>query len=153
MFPELPIPRRKLLKDKHPTMQKLQKLMDLADELGLHLSFWGQRTVITDNERDTDLPPLYIEDIESHDGPQEFPPSLEFKIVYDNPDYIAHEKAERDRLNRAQEERKRKEEEARRIAEKKEAERRAREVEDRERRELARLKEKYEPITETPEAS
>lgn len=132
------------LKDNHPTAIKIAKLCDLADELGITLSFYGQRVVVEDREREKNLPPLYLEDIEDGHWFEEFPFSTEYKLVYDNPEYIAQQKKE-------QEERDRKREEELRIAKeraeevrKREEARRAAQIEASERKQLAELKEKYE---------
>lgn len=34
----------------HPTAQKMSKLWSLADELGLHIEFYGYRTIVTDTD-------------------------------------------------------------------------------------------------------
>ena len=131
------------LKDNHPTMVKLNKLYELAEELGISISFGAHRTIVDDRERDKDLPPLYIEDIDNGEAIQEWPPVFEYKVYYQNPEHVAKEKAEQEERDR-----KRKEEEAQREADRKakekaEKEARARAEEKRERAELARLKEKY----------
>jgi hypothetical protein len=136
--------RRLVLKENHPTMIKLEKLWRLADELGLHIGFHGHRTSLEDNDRDPKLPMLFIEDIESDDGPQDFPPATEFRVVYDNPDYLSLvEKENADRRTREEEE-KRQKEELKRQREEAEARRMADELEKKERVQLARLKAKYE---------
>ena len=131
------------LKDNHPTMVKLNKLYDLAEELGISISFGQHRSFVNDRDRDDKLPPLVIEDTDNGEPIQEWPPVFEFKVIYDNPAYLAQEKAEQDERNK-----KRKEEEAKRESERKakeEADRLAREraAEQKERAELARLKAKY----------
>lgn len=82
------------LKDNHPTMVKLMKLYDLADELGIHLSFMGHTSIVSDNDRDKNLPDMLIEDIEDGNHIKEWPPSTEFKVVYKNPAYIQKQKEE-----------------------------------------------------------
>jgi hypothetical protein len=131
------------LKDNHPTMVKLMKLYDLADELGIRILF-GMRTIVDDDARDPNLPPLFLEDIERPgDRLNEWPPSFEFKVIYENPEYLAElKRAEEERQKKLSEERRlqfeatkariKAEDEAKRIAE-----------EQRERAELARLKSKY----------
>lgn len=138
------IPYRLQLKDSHPTAVKLSKLMDLASELGIIISFLHQRVLIQDKDRDENLPPLYLEDIEEGHWFDSFPIETEYKLVYVNPEYLANQKKE-------EAERIAKQEESRRLAEqreyeaaKKEMERRAKVIEDNERRQLAILKEKYE---------
>ena len=71
------------LKDNHPTMIKLNKLFELADELGISISFYGHRAVVNDIDRSDDDPILYLEDIEdTNNNMAEFPPATEFKVVY-----------------------------------------------------------------------
>lgn len=133
------------LNDNHPTAVKLSKLFDLADKLGISLSFYNHTTIVEDRDRDRSLPPLHIKDIEDYDnGFGCFPPTTEYKIIYDNPEYLAEQQ-------RQNEERKRKEEErltAERLAaaakEKSQKERQAKEKEAHDRKLLQELKEKYE---------
>ncbi len=132
------------LKDNHPTAVKIAKLCDLADELGITLSFYGQRVVVEDRERDKELPPLYLEDIEDDHWFEEFPFTTEYKLVYDNPEYIAQQKKEQEERDRVRAEEARIAKERAEAKVKTENERRAREQEERERRLLAELKEKYE---------
>lgn len=132
------------LKDNHPTMVKLNKLYDLTEELGISLTFVNARAVIVhDNDRDSNLPDLLMEDLEEGHEIEHWPPTFEYKVVYDNPAYLAEEK----RLN---EERlkNRKEAEAimeaqRKAKEQAEKERKEREIELKERAELERLQNKY----------
>ena len=71
------------LKDNHPTMIKLNKLFELADELGISISFYGHRAVVNDIDRSNNDPILYLEDIEdTNNNMAEFPPATEFKVVY-----------------------------------------------------------------------
>lgn|SRR5574337_232066 len=131
------------LRDNHPTMVKLYKLYDLAEELGISISFGSHRTIVDDNERNKDLPPLYLEDIDNGESVQEWPPTTEFKVYFDNPEYLAKEKAENEARDKQ-----RKEEEAKREADRKAKEQAQKEAakraeEQRERAELARLKAKY----------
>jgi hypothetical protein len=131
------------LKDNHPTMIKLYKLYDLAEELGIHISFGSHRTVVQDNDRDSNLPSLFLEELDGGETIQEWPPTFEFKVIYDNPEYLAREKSEyeeRDKIRKAEEA---KRETDRKAKEKAEAGARARENERKERAELARLKAKY----------
>jgi hypothetical protein len=83
------------LKDNHPTMVKLNKLYELAEELGISISFGPQRTFVEDRDRDNSLPPLILEDIDNGESIQEWPPTFEYKVYYDNPAHRAKEKAER----------------------------------------------------------
>lgn len=142
------IPRRLRLKDKHPTAVKLDKLFAFADELGIGLSFYNHTVIVEDRDRDDKLPPLHLEDIEDdHNTSACFPPTTEYRLVYDNPAYLAEEAREF-------EERKQKEAEAKaafkKAAEEKakaEKERRAQQIEAQERKTLAELKAKYENAT------
>lgn len=40
--------------EKHPTVDKLEKLFDYMDELGLELSFYGDRVFVLDRDRTKD---------------------------------------------------------------------------------------------------
>src|SRR5574339_247322 len=132
------------LKDNHPTAVKIAKLCDLADELGIGLSFYGQRVVVEDRDRDKNLPPLYLEDIEDGHWFEEFPFATEYKLVYDNPEYIAQQKKEQEERDRVRAEEARVIKERTKAKAKAKAERRARKQEARERQQLAELKAKYE---------
>lgn len=70
------------LKESHPTMVKLAKLCEFADELGIQLSYYGMRTLL----QDSDMPniTMYVDDIESKDAINEFPFTFEYKITYEN---------------------------------------------------------------------
>lgn len=131
------------LKDNHPTMVKLMKLYDLAEELGISITFATHRVIIDDKERDASLPDLYLEDLEEGHDINTWPPSFEFKVITENPEYIAEQKKaweERETQRKAEQARF----EAERISAKKaEEERIAKETERAERKELVRLKEKY----------
>lgn len=80
------------LKDNHPTMVKLNKLIDLANELGISLTF--TRFACSIQDKDCKIPNLRLKDIEndhmSSDRQQIdcFPYEMEFVIIGDNPDYI-----------------------------------------------------------------
>lgn len=82
------------LKDSHPTMQKLDQLFALAEELGINIGFSGYGVAtIEDRDRDKDLPPLRMQDIENSDYPMDsFPPTLDFKVIYENPEHIEMER-------------------------------------------------------------
>jgi hypothetical protein len=139
------IPQYLRLKDNHPTMIKLMKLYDLADELKIQLSFHGQTMIVEDGDRDPNLPHLRLEDLESGDAPGEWPPGCEFKVIYENPAYLEEQAKEQEeyRKKRAEEEKARAEALARKRKE--EEEKRAKEIEESERFLLAKLKAKYEP--------
>jgi hypothetical protein len=137
------ISKRLVLKDNHPIAEKFNKLCALADELGISIVFLGQSTILQVADRERDLPPILIEDIECGEGIGEFPPGTECKLVYDNPAYLAQQekeqaeyaaraKAEREAAAAVKEENLRKQEEQRQANEKK-----------RELNELERLKRKY----------
>lgn len=131
------------LKDNHPTMVKLNKLYELAEELGISISFSSMRTIVQDRDRDSNLPPLYLEDLENGESIQEWPPVFEYKVIYDNPEHLAKEKADNEERDRKRKEEEAKRETERKAKEKAEKEARARAEEQRERTELARLKAKY----------
>lgn len=132
------------LKDNHPTMVKLNKLNDLAIELGIQISFMrGWRTIVQDNERDTNLPALYLEEIDDGQAIEEFPPTFEYKVIYDNPEYLTALKQEQEEYDKNRAQRERDDAEIAVAAQKAKEEKRARELEQQERAELARLKNKY----------
>lgn len=138
------IPHRLVLRDTHPTAVKVLKLMDLAYELGISISFLHQAVLIKDKDRDQNLPPLFCEDIEEGHWFESFPFETEYKLVYVNPEHLAYERKEHEERIRIRDEQERldKEKAAQLIAEKTAAAARA--LEARERRQLAELKEKYE---------
>jgi len=94
------LPRRLWLKDNHPTMVKFNKLCDYAEELGLTISFCNNSTVIEDTKRDPKLPTLFVEDNEDGTPVGVFPPGLEFKVVYENPEYLTQKKQEDEAYSR-----------------------------------------------------
>lgn len=131
------------LKDNHPTMVKLYKLYDLAEELGIGISFDRYQTVITDSARDSNLPPLLLQEIDGAESVKEWPPLFEYKVVFQNPEWLAKDDAEKEQRALA-----RKNDFAKQEAERKAKEDAARlaklqEQELKERAELARLKNKY----------
>lgn len=138
------IPQYLRLKDNHPTMIKLMKLYDLADELKIQLSFHGQTCIVEDGDRDPNLPFLRLEDLETGDSPGEWPPACEFKVTFENPAYLEQQAKEHQEYlaKQAEAEKIRKEAQARK--QKEEEERRAKELEESERKLLASLKAKYE---------
>lgn len=140
------ISRRLVLKDNHPTAEKLSKLCALADELGISISFYGQRAIVEDRERDDKLPPLYMEDIEDNGGVSDFPPCTEFKLVYDNPAYLAQQERELEE-RRAKDKAEREAAEAKaKAAEEARKAKQAKELESKELAELDRLQKKYKGI-------
>ena len=86
------IAKKLRLTDTNPTTVKLNKLIDLAGELGIRLWFTNQVILVEDRDRDASLPDLYMEDIEPDHWFEEFPPSTEFKLTYENPAYLKVEK-------------------------------------------------------------
>ena len=144
------IPKRLKCKDNHPTMVKLMKLNDLAQELGISIEFLSHKTIVTDSDRDPNLPHICLEDIEegiSH-YINSFPLETEFRLVDDNPKYLEEEKKlheEQMTKIKALADKARAEEEAR----KKEAEEaKKREIVAKEMQLLAELKAKYESRAE-----
>jgi hypothetical protein len=136
------IPRQLRYKDNHPTMVKFDKICQLADELGIHLSFDGRSTTIEDRDNKT---PTYVflEDIETDDCVNDFPPSLEFKMVRENPEFRAEQERLAEDHRKERDAREKKEREAAFAAEKARAEKAAKELEAKERRQLAELRKKY----------
>jgi len=131
------------LKDNHSTMVKLMKLYDCAEELGIHLYFSGGACLVEDEQRDSNLPRIRLEDIESADAVYEWPPSCEFKAIYENPEAIAQRAKEHtEYLAEVEVKRAKKEAEAE-AAQKLEEEIARERLETLEKRELARLKTKY----------
>jgi hypothetical protein len=138
------VARRLILKDDHPTMVKLNKLADLAEELGISISFYGQSTLINDRDREIGLPELLIEDIESNEPVDVFPPNFEFKVIYDNPIWVEQKRLEYEEYCRTRNEKAAQAKAEKELAEKQAAERVAELQEMRERATLAALKSKYE---------
>ncbi len=70
----------KKLTDTHPTQIKLNKLIDLAEELGISLEFDSGYCIVTDSERPGIT--FKIEDIEGDEGSvYNFPPCTETKTI------------------------------------------------------------------------
>ena len=139
--------KRLRLKDNHPTAIKLIKLFDLADELGIRLSYQSQGGIrVEDKDRDSSLPPLYLEDIEDDHWFEEFPPSTEYKLVYENPDFLKQQALANLAYSAKIEEKKRIEKEVAEAKIKADREKRIQEQEAQERQQLAELKMKYESI-------
>ena len=131
------------LKDNHPTMIKLAKLYDLAEELGIHIIFDHNATIVHDNQLAKDHPSLRLEDVDSCEHISEWPPTFEYKVIFQNPEHIAKEKAIRDEWQKNREKELAEAEIKRKAKEKAEKAAEARELEIRERNELSRLKEKF----------
>lgn len=134
---------RLVLKENHPTAVKVAKLCDLAGELGISLSFYHQRVLVTDVARDKSLPSLYLEDIEENNWFESFPFETEYKLVYANPEFLAQEKQKQDEHNRQRDENARLRREETDAAIKVKEILLAQQVKDAELKMLATLKEKY----------
>ena len=127
------------LKDKHPTMVKLDKLAAFAEELGISLNFFQQATFIQDNSLHKDHPQLRLEDTDSGEAISEWPPVFEYKVIFENPVYLAKQRADHEEYVKREAERERE-----RLAKAKaEKEAHALQVEKAERAELARLQKKF----------
>jgi hypothetical protein len=96
------------LKDMHPTMQKLEKIFAFADELGISIDFSERGpAIVRDSDRDKELPPLHLCDMDNDGYPMEsFPPNLDFKVIYENPKFLSQE-AEATKKRREKEEKER----------------------------------------------
>ena len=127
------------LKDTHPTMVKLDKLAAFAEELGISLNFFQQATFIQDNSLPQDHPQLRLEDTDNGEAISEWPPVFEYKVIFENPVYLAKQKADHEEYVKKEAERER-ERKAKVKAEKEAFER---EAERAERAELARLQKKF----------
>lgn len=145
------ISKRLVLRDSHPTMVKLQKIWAMAEDLGITISFEGtQACVVSDRDRDEKLPELVMEDVESGEGIGSFPPQFEYKVVFENPAYLAEQKRLADERIKKQEEEERIRKEKSRLAseaakarEAEKARQRAIELEKEERTLLKTLQAKY----------
>lgn len=137
------IPQKLRLKDNHPTSIKVQKLYDFCEELGISIRFDDGVVIIRDRDRDVNLPSVLLQDLE-FGRVYSFPPTFEYKLIYNNPEYLAQREIENqeDLARYIESERLKKEKE---LAEKKAEEaRRAAELEAKERKLLEELKVKYE---------
>lgn len=135
------IPQFLKLKDNHPTMVKLMKLYDLAEELQLTLSFESGTCSVMDGETGLEV---MLEDIEPNHMVFGFPHGTEFKLIYENPKYREQQDAEyaERRKKEAAAEKAAKDKLAEKIREAEAAV--ARRHEEVERKKLAELKAKYE---------
>jgi hypothetical protein len=76
------------LKEKHPMHQKVQKVFDLMDELGLTFEIVSGYCIVRDHKSDRIPGPgervdlQYIEDSDGYDGC--LPPVTEYKLVFDD---------------------------------------------------------------------
>lgn len=133
------------LKENHQTMVKFNKLIDFAFNLGISVSYEPHCVIISDKDRDPKLPSLLLQDAEGDDySVSSFPPDMDFKIIYDNPEYLAnYDKIQEEQRRAAEEERKA-------YLKKKDAEQKvalallAKQKENAERMLLLELKQKYE---------
>ena len=76
------------LKPNHPTMVKLSKLANLARELGITI-YWNNRTMcVADTSRSEELPPLLIEYRDPQEFVGEFPPTFDYRVIFDNPEVL-----------------------------------------------------------------
>lgn len=76
------------LKDNHPTMQKLMRLYELADEIGLSLNFDDPNRPFAVIVHDDAYPGVRFElrYIEPHWHVTSWPPTSEFRVTYEAPD-------------------------------------------------------------------
>lgn len=68
------------LTENHPTVEKVNKVMDLMSELHLHFSTQAGQTFIIDD----DLNLHHVELVDSEEGQEisELPTAFEFKLIY-----------------------------------------------------------------------
>ncbi len=75
--------RRLKLRDHHPTVIKLDKLMTYADTLGINITFRGMNTIVTD--KDQPKKEFFLVDIEDTGDfggfVHEFPYPTEWKLI------------------------------------------------------------------------
>lgn len=142
-MPDNHIPRTLRLKEHHPVMQKVLKLYDRAEELGLKIYWSGQQVWVKDQDQPNTK--FYLEDIDNSSiWISEFPPTFEFKMIFDNPEWIKQQEAEENaRIQKMKEALEQQEKERQLQLAAQEAERKAK-VEAEERQLLAALKKKYE---------
>jgi len=85
------IPQWIRLKIGHPTLAKLVKLFNHADELGIHLSFKNGYPTIKDYELPDTHPVFWLQYIDDDSSVLECPPLFDFKIIHKNPDFLAEQ--------------------------------------------------------------
>lgn len=68
--------KRYRLKDNHEHMKKYDKLCQFADDLGIRLYFYNNKSIAEIDGTEYD-----VEDLESPQPPSDFPPALEVKLV------------------------------------------------------------------------
>jgi len=102
------------LKENHPTMIKLNKVINLLDdlEMSFDLEPTDRNLFFSDGEKDFE-----IQDIEDNHGIYTFPPTTEFVVLTLNPEYVKkqREKEEQRKKQREAHEAKLKEEEKARL--------------------------------------
>lgn len=135
-----------ILKETHPTYVKLLKLFDLADELGISLHYSNQQVIVTDRDRDPKLPDIHLKDIEPHQWIEEFPPTMEYRLIYTNPAWLEAREAEHQARKAEQAKQQEVQRQLERQAERERKARLAQETKERELQLLAQLKEKYEGL-------
>jgi len=69
---------RMILKNNHPLIQKLDKLLAYADELGIQIDYSWNNSVVTYQGKDYKLL-----DIDNNEPVSIFPPQLEYKLIYE----------------------------------------------------------------------
>ena len=82
------------LKDQHPSFLKLEKIFSLMDELNIGFTFNGNSINFVDTEQKR-FDTFYIEDIEENHSVTSLPPSTEYKVLVDNPEYFEKQELER----------------------------------------------------------
>lgn len=74
------MPKQFRLKENHSTFQKFDKLRDMAEEMGIHMSFQSGYCILTDMDKPNIR--FYVEDVEGEGQVWSFPPTNETKIIY-----------------------------------------------------------------------
>jgi hypothetical protein len=131
------------IKENHPLSIKLDKVMGLMEELGIAISIYGQTLIVEDRDYPSTRFTFVGVDDTSRDV-NDFPPTLDYKVIYENPEWIKAWQAELEE-NRKKLEKLRLEKEAAEAAEKER--RRLEQIEWKKKcdlAELARLKAIYE---------
>jgi dGTP triphosphohydrolase len=104
------IPERLRLKETHPLYQKVEKLFELADELGLSFQIYYNSVFVYQKD---DSITYNMEDIEDGQTINELPPRFEWKITCENPKYTKAVQEEQKAYEKVREEKKIAEEKAR----------------------------------------
>ncbi len=96
------------LKENNSTYKKFDELCAKAEELGLTLYF--DSGVLSISDKDSEYTGIRVVDVENRDYPQyDFPPTMEFLILCDNPKYLEKLKLEREQYAKLAEEKKKEE--------------------------------------------